>query len=221
METKIKCGNCKTEQKATDVCDEIKRCKCCENLNIVDIEKDFTLREWLGFNYQEFLGALFTVIDNDEFTNLRAQTSEELRAGKFTDAKIEKLRTVMNKGFEEKISVLELSQEIEREVKPSDLFRIKDNKIVLKKNGTPHLSVSAERRSIMIARTETTRLANLGVVEHFKAQNITEYTWVASIGARTCPICEALDGQIFEIGKGPLPPDPHVMCSCTIINLTT
>lgn len=40
--------------------------------------------------------------------------------------------------------------------------------------------------------------------------------FVATLDARTTPICQALDGKVFEIGEGPRPP-MHFNCRSTIV----
>lgn len=40
--------------------------------------------------------------------------------------------------------------------------------------------------------------------------------WVSTLDLRTCPACAALDGEVFEIGKGERPP-AHWNCRCTTI----
>ena len=195
------------------------RCKCCNSVNIdkEELKENYTLKEWLGFNFKDYMGAIMAVISEDKFSDLKAKTQEEIKAGRFTDVEVDKLRKVMDKGFREEQSVRQIADKIGKEVKPRDLFRMKDGKIAINKKGQPILQFKGDSRGIIIARTESTRIANLGALEQFKVNNVKEYAWVASFGDRTCPICSDLDGRLFEIGRGPMPP-AHVSCRCTIIN---
>ena len=71
-------------------------------------------------------------------------------------------------------------------------------------------------RSLPIARSEITRVANEGAIRHYEKGGIVNVQWVASFGPRTCPNCEALDGRIFETND--IPPLPlHTMCRCATI----
>ena len=81
----------------------------------------------------------------------------------------------------------------------------------------PILSLTAEVRPMMIARTEVTKVGAEGALLHYKEEGVERYRWISSLGTRMCEICEELNGQIFEIGSGPLPGDPHPLCRCTII----
>ena len=45
---------------------------------------------------------------------------------------------------------------------------------------------------------------------------VDRYKYVATLDSRTSAICGRLDGQIFEMGKGPQPPQ-HFNCRSTIV----
>lgn len=216
MEQKLKCGECKEELKGNHTSEICGNCKC---LNITETIKSHTLKEWLNFNFQDYLRQIFSVIDTHDFNEIKAQTQDEIKAGRFTDIEVERLRGVLNDGFTNEKTIIEIADDINKKVKPRDLLRMQDGKLQLK-DGKTIIRFKSETRGILLARTETTRIANLGAIEHFKSQGVREYTWVTSLGTRTCPVCENLDGQIFVIGAGPVPPDPHPMCRCTVINLT-
>ena len=216
---KIKCGKCKKVGHPKIVSDVLHQCSKCNCINVIESNKKHTLKEWLNFNYLEYLGAILNVIDNHSFDEIKATTQSEIKAGKFTDIEVERLRGVLDQGFREGRTIQEIATDINNKVKPRDLFRVKDGEMQFNVDGKPILRLGKESRGIMLSRTETTRMAGLGALEHFKVQGVVEYTWVASLGSRTCPICLNLDGQVFEIGKGPVPGDPHPYCRCTVINL--
>lgn len=45
---------------------------------------------------------------------------------------------------------------------------------------------------------------------------IKGYKWVSTLDSRTTQVCRSLDGQVFEMGKGPIPPI-HIGCRSTTI----
>jgi len=217
---KIECGCCQNKEKVVKLCSGLVCCDGCGAINLIESSKDYKLQEWLNFNFLEYLGAIFSVIETHPFNDLKATTQEEIIAGKFTDVDVEKLRNTMSDGFQNELSIRELAEEIEKNVAPKNLFRTKNGKLSLNKKGQKILQMSKQYRSVIIARTESTRMASLGVVEHFKNQGVQEVVWIASIGDRTCSICAGLDGRKFPIETAPTPP-AHVSCRCTIINLLT
>lgn len=220
MGKKLKCGKCTKAYEVKKCCNDTFFCKACESINVIESSKDFSLKEWVNFNFIDYLGAIFGVIDKHEFTELKAMTTDEITAGKFTDVDVENLREVLNDGFQKELTIRELTEQIDKKVRPKDLFRTKNGELQFNKKGNKILQLSKQHRSRMIARTESTRIANLGVVEHFKNQGVQEIVWIASIGDRTCPICYELDGRTFPIATAPTPP-AHVACRCTVINLRT
>lgn len=187
----------------------------CPHCQELDETKDYELAEWLGFNYRDYKRAIEAETEKYAFAELKAKDTLELSAGRLTDPQVEKLREAMSDGFKNEKTIKEIADDINENVQPKDLLQIKDGEIVLKKNGSPKLITSSALRGIAIARTESTRLANLGAVSQYKAGGVTQYRWISSTGSRTCPTCDALNGRVFKIGEGPLPPDPHGMCRCT------
>ena len=177
-----------------------------------------TITEWLGFKYNDYVKEILIFLSGEDFDLVRAKTVVEEAAGKLTSVQITGLREVLEKGFKENQSIRDMSEAMDKKVKPKDLYRMKDGKIV-KKAGIPILARSAEERSIAIVRSEVTRAANEGAMRHFKEGGITKIRWVASAGTRTCPDCEALNGRIFGINDHP-PIPLHTMCRCTVLPVT-
>ena len=198
---------------------EFYQSESCASHKHIKEETDYSLREWLGFNYRDYLSSTLDIVEQDAFTLLLANSNVELAAGKFTSVQVGNLREVMYTGFQKGQSIREISSQINEKVKPKDLLKLKDGKIVRDRNGLAKLQVSKEKRAIMISRTETTRLANLGALDHYKKEDVEKVRWVASTGGRTCPECIDLNGKIFEIDKV-IPPPIHVMCRCTTIPIT-
>lgn len=78
------------------------------------------------------------------------------------------------------------------------------------------------RQAEAIARTATSHVSNRARMLTYEANTdiIKGYTWTATLDARTCPQCQALDQQAFLPG-GARPPGPpaHVSCRCTLAPL--
>ena len=222
MGSVIKCGKCNRQGYATKVGNSIMKCSCCDGLSVMkeELNRDYKLQEWLGFNYKDFLAFISQAIANDPFDFVRARTTDEIIAGKLNSVKVDELRNVLESGFKKGQSLREISTKIEERVKPKDLFATKEGRLLLNAKGDKILRLSAQFRSIALARSETTRLAAIGAQDNYRQSGIEQYSWVASIGNRTCPICEDLNGQIFEVGLGEMPP-AHGMCRCTIIPVVT
>jgi uncharacterized protein with gpF-like domain len=69
-----------------------------------------------------------------------------------------------------------------------------------------------------LVRTSVNQVANASSQQVYEAnQDITQkYRYVATLDSRTSSICRALDGQEFEYGKGPTPPQ-HFNCRSTTV----
>lgn len=67
----------------------------------------------------------------------------------------------------------------------------------------------------MVARTAANHVSNEAAMATYKENPDIVDRWkhVSTLDARTCPVCGSLDGQIFEMGKGPVPPQ-HPNCRC-------
>ncbi len=69
-------------------------------------------------------------------------------------------------------------------------------------------------RAVMIARTETMRAVNDGVLDRYRKSDVQYVKWLAAGDDRTCTDCQDLDDKIFPIDE--LPPCPkHPGCRCT------
>jgi SPP1 gp7 family putative phage head morphogenesis protein len=76
----------------------------------------------------------------------------------------------------------------------------------------------ADNQVITLVRTSINQVANTASQQVYEAnQDITKkYRYVATLDTRTSSICRALDGQEFEYGKGPTPPQ-HFNCRSTTV----
>jgi SPP1 gp7 family putative phage head morphogenesis protein len=75
------------------------------------------------------------------------------------------------------------------------------------------LTSLADNQVLALVRTSVNDVANAASQQVYKANpKITQkYQYVATLDSRTSAICRTLDGQEFEYGKGPLPPQ-HYNC---------
>lgn len=80
-----------------------------------------------------------------------------------------------------------------------EFARIKRSLGALVRTGVQHTA--------MVARTET-----------LKENGVEKYEWLSTLDSRTSAICQSLDGQQFELGKGPTPPiHPNCRSSVTAV----
>ena len=174
---------------------------------------DITIQEWVdlkevdGFNYTDYLVKILEVLKLDEFIELKAITESDITNGLLPTQEIEKLKQVLKDGFKNNQTISEIEKNIKDNVKLGDRV----TKVGI---------ISANKRPNMIARTETVRLANEGLIKLYNENNIEKVSFLAALSDRTCPICEGLNGTVFTIkeSNGVIP--VHVNCRCTWISIT-
>jgi HK97 family phage portal protein len=59
----------------------------------------------------------------------------------------------------------------------------------------------SDLRAEMIARSETIRSSNAGLVEGYKQNGITQIEWYAALDERLCPFCNEMHGKQIAIGE--------------------
>ena len=76
----------------------------------------------------------------------------------------------------------------------------------------------ADNQIVALVRTSINQVANTASQQVYEAnQDITKkYRYVATLDTRTSAICRGLDGQVFDYGKGPTPPQ-HFNCRSTTV----
>jgi SPP1 gp7 family putative phage head morphogenesis protein len=76
----------------------------------------------------------------------------------------------------------------------------------------------ADNQVMALVRTSINQVANTASQQVYEAnQDITKkYRYVATLDTRTSARCAALDGQEFEYGRGPMPPQ-HFNCRSTTV----
>ena len=78
----------------------------------------------------------------------------------------------------------------------------------------------ANHQVMALVRTSVNQVANASSQQTYEAnQSVTSrYRYIATLDSRTSPICRALDGQEFDYGKGPVPPQ-HFNCRSATVPL--
>lgn len=82
--------------------------------------------------------------------------------------------------------------------------------------GAGGLADISERNAATVIRTALSHVSNEARSETYRQNDdiIEKYEIVATLDSRTSTICRGLDGQEYEIGKGPMPPF-HPNCRTT------
>jgi len=80
------------------------------------------------------------------------------------------------------------------------------------------LTKASNNQIMTLVRTSVNQVANAASQQVYEAnQDVTKkYRYVATLDARTSPICRALDGKVYAYGKGPTPPQ-HFNCRSTTV----
>lgn len=176
--------------------------------------QDYALKEWLNFNYKDYVNAILQAIDDDSFDALRANTQQEIREGYLTDPQIARLKLVLADGIRKEKSMREITRDIEIKIGIKDLLRFE--------KGEPKIILPKDARTSAIARTEITRLSNIGLLDHYEATGSTKVRFLATLSARTCPICESFNGMVFDIEESYdiIPEETHANCRCSWVVVT-
>jgi len=176
----------------------------------VDLE-DLSLQE------AEFVGAtLAKSVEREEFTvpslaqlkvaaNARPFTNkilkEELKDFPRNQARL--IRNAVSMGFAEGKSNAEIIKDV---IGTADLNF---------KDGTMQVTRNAAGR---MTRTSVQHIAAIARAQAYEANSdiISKYAWVSVLDGRTSPTCQARDGNVYVVGKGPLPP-AHPNCRSTTV----
>lgn len=172
------------------------------------------INEWINFNYNDLKNEILQAVRKDKFDDLRATNAIEREAGYLSAAKVRQLKEIFEKGFDKNLSVKELEQQIQKVVGP--LYKYDENGLVLD-NGERVIKLDSVTRSNVIARTETVRLANIGNLDFYKTKKVDEVRFVASLSDRTCPECEGLNGNIYNISEAYDTIPVHINCRCAFV----
>lgn len=85
--------------------------------------------------------------------------------------------------------------------------------------GAPGSSGAVARRNARsVARTAVQHVASSARMATWEANGdvVTGYRFVATLDSRTTQLCRSLDGKLFELGAGPVPP-VHIGCRSTTV----
>ena len=81
------------------------------------------------------------------------------------------------------------------------------------KNGILNVTRTSGDRMVRTALSHTAAVTKNKVFED-NSDIVPYYEWLSTLDGRTSPICRGLDGKVFEVGKGRLPP-AHFNCRST------
>jgi SPP1 gp7 family putative phage head morphogenesis protein len=195
----------------------IDKCECGKKHITEEQASEMTIKEYInliesgGFNYSDYLINILKRLRVEKFEDLKAITEKDIESGLLDPEQVEKLRLILKDGFRKNKSMQQITSDIKNDMRLTD--RIAENGAVISANTRPEL----------IARTETVRLANLGLVDTYKKNKIEKVRYLAALSDRTCPICEGLNGQVFEIAElqtGVNMAPMHVNCRCSLLSIT-
>lgn len=168
-----------------------------------------------GFSYPDYLVKILMNLRTEKFADLLAITERDLAEGLLPDTDIKKLRVVLKDGFRKNKTIRQIEKDIQNSIDLKDRVKFDEN-------GEGKVTLTAAKRPINIARTETVRLANQGLKDLYAENKIEKYQYLAAIDERTSDICQSLNGQVFFTKDG-IPgtnmPPMHPMCRSTIKGL--
>jgi SPP1 gp7 family putative phage head morphogenesis protein len=173
------------------------------NEEIDELENDYELENWIG-EYLQIKQNIVEVIKKDNFENLAAKNAKDRALGMLNKKQIEQLKNIMNEAFEKKLSLHKIADKI-------NTIRLKDR--FIEKDGKLTLQIKKDKRAYQIARSETVRLRAEGSLEAFKENNIEEVMFT-NVSTHPCPLCEAFDGEVYNLedASGMIP--LHTSCRC-------
>jgi len=193
--------------------------ECSCNLS-EEASRDMTLAEYVniteipGFNFTDYLIKILQRLKTDKFSDLKALTERDIDLGLLSESDVDKLRLVLKDGFQKNKTIREIEKEIDTTIDLRDRIKIED--------GVEKITLSKEERPLVIARTETVRLANAGLKDLYQENDVSTYRYLAAMDERTSDICASLNGQVFLTKDGQpgvnMPP-MHVNCRSTIVGL--
>lgn len=107
---------------------------------------------------------------------------------------------------------------VEGETVSQIVQRIRGTKALQYRDGAMQISRRGAEAMVRTAVAHTTSAAREELYQA-NANLIANEQWVATLDTRTCPTCGGLDGQKFELGKGPRAPI-HIGCRCLRVPVT-
>jgi len=188
--------------------------ECC----LEEIVENYSIKEWVdlkemaGFNYSDYLVNILKILAKDDFKDLKALTELDMQLGLLNEKEIEKLRIILNDGFKKNKTIRQIEKDINRFIKLKDRY-------IINETGEKVLKSNALARANAIARTETVRLANRGLIETYKDNQIKQVRFLSALSERTCAECESLNGKVYEINEVQNIIPVHSNCRCTWVGI--
>ena len=120
----------------------------------------------------------------------------------FTATETRKVQNAVRQGWFEGQTVSEMV----RTIRGTRLNKFKDG-----------ILATTTRNANQIARTATNHITNQtrAAVMERNSRLLDGYEWISTLDSRTSSICRIRDGQVYQFGKGPLPPS-HISCRSTV-----
>lgn len=102
---------------------------------------------------------------------------------------------------------------VQGETNQQIINRIRGTKALKYSDG---LLAITRRNAEAVVRTGIQHVANVARMETWKTNSdvVTGYRWVSTLDGRTSAQCKSLDGRVFKMGRGPVPP-AHIRCRST------
>lgn len=180
----------------------------------LDEDVDIPLREFVGFDFEQYLASIFAYLDSDRFVT-RSFTSFKLLPtinDQTGEQDFEEIAASYNLNeIFGKDGVNTIRTVLKEEMRLGNSIRQIANRL------NTDMALNSLTRAVRIARTETIRASNEGALDRYVVNDVQEVSWVASTGARTCPYCDAQNGKVLEIGAARENIPSHVGCRCTWI----
>jgi len=185
--------------------------------NIQEDFKDYSIQEWVNINVNDYVMQIISAIQEDDFTDLKANNNIEKAAGYLGEKDITKLKTALQDGFIKNKSIKEIEQTLKDKRIVRNLYAYNEKGLELDDDGNKKMIMNKDDRTHLISRTETVRMANQGALNEYKDKGVQEVIWISALDDRSCEICDSLNGQILEANSNNLPPiNSHPYCRCSI-----
>lgn len=85
-------------------------------------------------------------------------------------------------------------------------------------DGAVERTTASDTWAEMVARTETTRAYNAGVMDLYRQGDVEKVMFMSSEDERVCDQCDDFDGNVYAIEDAPdIPGDTHPSCRCVYV----
>jgi len=198
-------------EKIKGIYNELYNCPHCFNEAVEDAESDYELKEWLGFNYLGMKQFILNAVLKDRFSNIRADNKEELAQGYLNKEQIKIVKNKFYQAFEEGKSVNWIKNNIKEHI--PDLYATDET-------GNMTKILSSDVRAMLISRTESTRIANIGNLDYLSENKMQNVRWISAVSERTCEDCDSENGRIYSVSEAYSLIPKHINCRCTFAGVT-